>query len=81
MRHRHLILEPSKKKLLDSTKNVLQDVSSPDDEVFIRSDEKIITAEPQVNGRRNKILVATAARIDPLVQASLCWHKRAEVRV
>lgn len=47
---------------------MLQEIPSPGDKVFIWLDEKILTVDPQVNIQNNRILAASSARIDPLVQ-------------
>lgn len=75
MRRRYLIAEVSKKKLLDRTKTLLQAMRSPGAKVFIWLDEKICTAEPQVNGQKDRILAASSASIDPPVRTAFCSQK------
>lgn len=58
---RHFISEPSKKKRLDSTKKILQEMRCVDDKVFVKSVEKIFTVEPLVNVKNDRILGALFA--------------------
>lgn len=63
MRRWHLSLVASKNKRLSRTKNLLQEMRSANEKVFIWSNENIFTVEPPVNVQNDRIPTASSARI------------------
>ena len=81
MQRRHLISSASKAKRLDRTKKMLEEMRSAGDKVFIWSDEKIFTVEPQINQQNDRVLAASSSCIDPAVRTVYRRQKPAGVMV
>ena len=81
MLRRHLISQGSKAKRLERTKKMLQAMRSAGDKVFIWSDEKIFTVEPQVNTQNDRVLATSSASVDPSIRTAYRRQKPAGVMV